>query len=106
MQIDESDEQLRNADPSIDERFEPDSNVTVERDSHPQKEPLPSVSTEEGMQIDESDEHLRNADSSIDDSRAPDSNVTVEREFHPSKQILPSFSTEEGMHIFTGASVL
>jgi hypothetical protein len=56
MQIDESDEQDKKADSSIDESFEPDSNVTVERDSHPEKQLLPSFSTEEGMQIDESDE--------------------------------------------------
>jgi hypothetical protein len=57
MQIDESDEQRPNADRSIDESLESDSNVTVERDSHSRKDELPSVSTEEGIQIDESDEH-------------------------------------------------
>jgi hypothetical protein len=42
--------------------------VTVERESHPQKDPLPSVSTDEGMQIDESDEQKQNASSPIDKS--------------------------------------
>jgi hypothetical protein len=56
MQNDESDEQNQNADLAIDESFEPDSNVTLERDLHPSKHFLPSISTEEGMKIDESDE--------------------------------------------------
>jgi hypothetical protein len=34
MQIDESDEHEKNADSSIDESLEPDSNVTIERDLH------------------------------------------------------------------------
>jgi hypothetical protein len=34
MQIDESDEHQENAGRSIDESFEPDSNITVERDPH------------------------------------------------------------------------
>jgi hypothetical protein len=86
MQIDESDEQAQNADSAIDERLESDSNVTVERNLHPWKQHLPSVSTDEGMQIDESDEQLQNADSSMDESLEPDSNVTVERDSHPEKQ--------------------
>jgi hypothetical protein len=83
MQIDESDEQYRNADSSMDESLEPDSNVTVERESHSEKQVLPRLSTDEGMQIDESDEQFQNEDSSMDDSLEPDSNVTVERESHP-----------------------
>jgi hypothetical protein len=82
MQIDESDEQPRNARSSIDKSLEPDSNVTVERDSHRVKQCLPRLLTEEGMQIDESDEQFRNADSSIDESLELDSNVTVERDLH------------------------
>jgi hypothetical protein len=54
--MDESDEQQQNAFSSIDDSFEPDSNVTVERDSHSEKDSFPSFSTEEGIQIDESDE--------------------------------------------------
>jgi hypothetical protein len=42
--------------------------VTVERDSHPEKQDLPSISTDEGMKIDESDEQFRNAVSAIDES--------------------------------------
>jgi hypothetical protein len=34
MQIDESDEEYPNADSSMDESLEPDSNVTVKRDPH------------------------------------------------------------------------
>jgi hypothetical protein len=82
MQIDESDEQTKNGAPSTNESREPDSNVTVERDLHPEKQYWPSLSTEEGMQIDESDEQLQNADSSIEESRESDSNVTLERDSH------------------------
>jgi hypothetical protein len=82
MQIDESDEQRKNANFVTDESLEPDSNVTVERDWQSPKHPLLSFSTDEGMQIDESEEHFRNADSSIDESFEPDSNVTVERDRH------------------------
>jgi hypothetical protein len=39
----------------MDESFEPDSNVTVERDSHCKKQFLPSLSTDEGMQMHESE---------------------------------------------------
>jgi hypothetical protein len=56
MQIDESDEHSQNADSSIDESFEPDSNATLERDSHSEKHSLPICLTEEGMKTDESDE--------------------------------------------------
>jgi hypothetical protein len=55
MQIDESDEQYKNADSSMNESLEPDSNVTAERDLHPWKQSGPSLSTEDGMQMDESD---------------------------------------------------
>jgi hypothetical protein len=67
MQIDESDEHKKNANPPIDESLEFDSNVTVEREWHSRKQSFPSVSTDEGRQIDESDEHCENADSSIDE---------------------------------------
>jgi hypothetical protein len=35
--------------------------VIVERELHPEKQPLQIFSTEEGIQIDESDEQLENA---------------------------------------------
>jgi hypothetical protein len=65
------------------ESFEPDSNVTLERDEHREKHRISSVPTEEGMQIDESDEHFRNAEPEIYESFEPDSNVTLESEEHP-----------------------
>jgi hypothetical protein len=99
MQIDESDEQQKNADCPIDESFEPDSNVIVERDSHSQKHNVQNFSTDEGIQIDESDEQFQNADSSIDESFEPDSNVTVERDSHREKHSWRIFSTDEGMQI-------
>jgi hypothetical protein len=86
MQIDESDEHIQNADSSMDESSASDSNVTVERDLHSEKDDLPNVSTEEGMQIDERDEQEQNANSSIDESLESDSNVTVERDLHSQKE--------------------
>jgi hypothetical protein len=83
----------------MDESLESDSNVSVERDLHPEKQFLPSLSTEEGMQIDDSDEQNQNADSPMDESLESDSNVSVERDSHPEKQYGPSRSTEEGMQI-------
>jgi hypothetical protein len=65
MQIDESDEHHENADSSIHESLEHDSNVIVERDLQQQKHSLQSVRTDEGMQIDESDEQYENADCPI-----------------------------------------
>jgi hypothetical protein len=49
---------LKNAEFSIDESLELDSNVIVERDLHRRKQHWQIFSTEEGIQIDESDEHL------------------------------------------------
>jgi hypothetical protein len=59
MKIDESDEQYENADSAIDESWEPDSNVTIERELHPEKQY-----------------------SGRDESWEPDSNVTIERDVH------------------------
>jgi hypothetical protein len=56
MRIDESDEQCKNARPSIRASLEGVSNVTIESASHPMKHFQPSSSTDDGMQIDESDE--------------------------------------------------
>jgi hypothetical protein len=55
MQIDESDEQFRNTQFSIRESLESESNVTVQRDSHPSKQRPPSLATDGGMQSCESD---------------------------------------------------
>jgi hypothetical protein len=55
-EIDESDEQEENADLSICESLEPDSNMIVERDLHPSKQFAQILSTEQGIQIVESDE--------------------------------------------------
>jgi hypothetical protein len=82
MQIDESDEQLQNADSPIEESLESESNVTVESDLHARKDQFPSSLTEEGMQIDESDEQESNAFSPIGESLESDSNVNVERDSH------------------------
>jgi hypothetical protein len=55
MQIDESDGQARNADFSSRASLESDSNATIERSRHSQKQCPQMISTEEGMQIDASD---------------------------------------------------
>jgi hypothetical protein len=82
MRIDESLEHFANAEGSMHERLEPDSNVTDERDQHSEKQDSQSFSTEEGMQIDESDEHFEKTIRSMPESLEPDSNVTDERDSH------------------------
>jgi hypothetical protein len=57
----ESDEDLENAESSMHESLESDSNVIVERELHPAKQAWQIFSTEEGIQIDESDEQSQNA---------------------------------------------
>jgi hypothetical protein len=99
IQIDESEEQDENASLSTRESLEPDSNDTVERASHSEKQWLQSLSTEGGMAIDESDEHVENTECSRQESREPDSKLTTERERQSAKHNWPSVSTEEGMQI-------
>jgi hypothetical protein len=77
MQIDGIDEQHANACRSMRESLAPDSNVTLESDTHLWKQPWQSTSSDDGMQIDESDEQAKNADLSIRKSLEPDSNVTL-----------------------------
>jgi hypothetical protein len=50
MQMDESDEHFENADSSIQESWEPDSNATCERAVHPEKQDGVIRWMEEGMQ--------------------------------------------------------
>jgi hypothetical protein len=50
-QIDESEEQPKNAESATDEMREPDSNVTLKRDLERTKQCTSRVSTEAGMQI-------------------------------------------------------
>jgi hypothetical protein len=61
IQIDESDKQHSNAESSIHESLEPDSNVIVERELHVSKQYSQIFSTRKGIQIDESDEQDLNA---------------------------------------------
>jgi hypothetical protein len=56
IQIDASDEHFQNAESSIHESLEHDSNVTTERTVQKAKHSLQIFSTEEGMKSDESDE--------------------------------------------------
>jgi hypothetical protein len=99
MQIDERDEHLENANLSTDDSLEPDSNMTVERDSDSAKEKAPSSSIEEGTLIDETDAQCEKADWSIDERFEPDSNVTAERLRHGQKHRAPSLTTDDGMQI-------
>jgi hypothetical protein len=86
MQIDESNEQRQNADLSICESLEFDSNLTHESSSHGEKQFSPMSSTDEGMQIDESDEQHEKADFSTCESLDFDSNITQERLVQVKKQ--------------------
>jgi hypothetical protein len=76
MQIDEIKEQCANVESSIDETFDPGSNMTVESEVHSLKHFSPSLSTDAGIQIDESDEQCENAEAPMRESAQPDSNVT------------------------------
>jgi hypothetical protein len=67
MKIDESDEHLENAEFPIDERWEPASKVTRERDVHSENDCSQSSWTEEGMNSEESDEQLEKAEFPIDE---------------------------------------
>jgi hypothetical protein len=60
IRTDESERQSVNKVGSRYTSFEPDSNVTIQRDWHRSKQNFPSTSTDEGMQIDDSDEHSEN----------------------------------------------
>jgi hypothetical protein len=51
MQFDESDEQSRNAEMSIDRSFECASNATIDRIRHPEKQRAQRSVMDEGMQI-------------------------------------------------------
>jgi hypothetical protein len=86
MQIDESDRHLAKAELASESSFDPDSNVTVAREEHSEKQPSPMALTDEGMQMDKRDEHLENARSSICPSREPDSNATLARDSQSQKQ--------------------
>jgi hypothetical protein len=83
----ESDEHFQNANLSIRESLEPDSNMTIDRDSHPVKQLSSIVSTGDGIQIADSDAQWENANSPMEESLEPDSNVTVESDSHPMKQL-------------------
>jgi hypothetical protein len=101
IQIDESEEQARNAYCPIRESLELDSNVTFERVRHPEKQDSQMISTDEGIQIDESDEHSRNANSPIRVSREDDSNRTIETDVLPPKQPQLNSSIEAGISTST-----
>jgi hypothetical protein len=97
IQIDESNKQAANADLSIRESLESDSNLTFERLRHRMKHDSQMMSTDEGIQIDESEEQSSNADFSIRESLESDSKVTFERLGHLLKQDSQMISTVEGI---------
>jgi hypothetical protein len=82
MQIDESDEHAENANDSMRESLEPDSNVTLQSAPQQEKQKSPTTSTGHGMQIDESDEQNSKARHSRPESLEPHSNVTLESARH------------------------
>jgi hypothetical protein len=61
-QIDDSNEQHRNADGPIRDTFEGDAKVTSASVVQPEKHWSESISTKAGMRIDESDAQFSNAD--------------------------------------------
>jgi hypothetical protein len=61
IQIDLSDGHFKNAQRSIHESLESDSNVILERELQPLKQRWQIFSTDEGIQIVESDKQLKNA---------------------------------------------
>jgi hypothetical protein len=65
MTIDESDEQSRNAPSPIDERCDPDSNVTAKSGIQAKKQSPPIDITDEGMEIEQSDRQFPKAESPI-----------------------------------------
>jgi hypothetical protein len=98
-QIDESDEQFRNASPPIRESLDSVSNLTFDKVSQSQKQAPQMISTDEGIQIDESDPQYRNAHLSIRESLDSRSKLTIDRGSHPRKQFSQMISTHEGMQI-------
>jgi hypothetical protein len=99
MQIDESEKQFRNALRPISESFETDANITVERDSHWQKQEAVSWAREVGIKTDDRDRQDEKTSPSITESREPRSKWTVERDSHPRKQEVESRLTEAGIKI-------
>jgi hypothetical protein len=89
MQIDESDEQCAKAESPIKESLQADSNVTVERELHPEKQPAEIAPTKHGS----------NAYSPINKTAGLDSNMILEREWHPEKQRSQGFLRDEGLQI-------
>jgi hypothetical protein len=78
MQIDKSDEQLANAQSSIRQSPEPDSNITVDSFEHLLKQFEQRTWIDEGMEIVESNEHSQNPETPIRDTFEPPSNLTIE----------------------------
>jgi hypothetical protein len=80
MMIDSSDEQWENAQSSIQERLEADSNTIVRREPQLPKQSRARRSTVLGIQIERSKLHSENAPSEIQESREPGANVTEQSE--------------------------
>jgi hypothetical protein len=82
MQIDRSRQQSPKVLSSIQERPEPDANVTDRRNRHSLKQPFEMCLTDAGMRIDENDREDSNAWDAIRESLDSDSNVTAESKSH------------------------
>jgi hypothetical protein len=83
---------------SICDNLDPDSNLTEESLTHPQKQPPPKTSTDAGRMISTKPD-LQKAPQSIRDNFDPDSNVTEERYLHSEKQDSAKTSIDEGRMI-------
>jgi hypothetical protein len=79
--------------------LEGDSNVTVERDAHRQKQYSSIAMTDDGREIDDSDEQSWNAQALIHRSLEGRPKVIVERDRHSEKQCWPIAMTEDGIQM-------
>jgi hypothetical protein len=78
MEMVESEEQYENADSSMRNSFEFDSNVTTERFEHPEKQREGRTSREAGTELVDRDDQPRNPWSDKSESLESDSNANIE----------------------------
>jgi hypothetical protein len=91
--------QPANAEASIAERREFDSNEIILRPVQPEKQSTPSVSTDRGKQIDVRLAQPANVCFWIAGILEFDSNVTVSSRGHDSKHFAPNDAADRGMQI-------
>jgi hypothetical protein len=100
MHVDESDETAGKASCSIEDSLKSGSNVTVGRNSPPEKQRLLSVLAEAGTQIDESDQPWQKTASATEERFEADENVTAKSNFDCQKQDPQSVASSLGQMSF------